>query len=64
MGGGENMSRVEGWVLLVDGTKFPVFQRPSLHGDAWFDKNKDYSLDCQVCSTSTCRFFFTYQHDS
>jgi hypothetical protein len=35
--------------LLVDGTKFAVFQRPGLHGDAWFDKNKDYSLDCQVC---------------
>ena len=50
--------------LLVDGTKFPVFQRPGLHGDAWFDKNKDYSLDCQVCSTFTHRIFFTYQHDS
>src|SRR6266481_2439229 len=50
--------------LLVDGTKFPVFQRPGLHGDAWFDKNKDYSLDCQVCSTFTRRIFFTYQHDS
>lgn len=37
-----------GGFLLVDGTKFPVFQRPGLHGDAWYDKNKDYSLDCQV----------------
>jgi hypothetical protein len=34
--------------LMVDGTKFPLFQRPGLHGDTWFDKNKDYSLDCQV----------------
>jgi hypothetical protein len=34
--------------LTVDGTKFPLFQRPGLHGDTWFDKNKDYSLDCQV----------------
>ena len=34
--------------LAVDGTKFPFFQRPGLHGDAWFDKNKDYSADCQV----------------
>lgn len=34
--------------LLVDGTKMAIFQRPGLHGDAWFDKNKDYSLDCQV----------------
>lgn len=37
--------------LLVDGTKLAVFQRPGLHGDAWFDKNKDYSLDCQVCTS-------------
>jgi len=35
--------------LLADGTKFPLFQKPGLHGKAWFDKNKDYSLDCQVC---------------
>lgn len=35
--------------LTVDGTKFPLFQRPGLHGDTWFDKNKDYSADCQVC---------------
>jgi hypothetical protein len=20
-----------------------------LHGEAWFDKNKNYSIDCQVC---------------
>lgn len=35
--------------ISVDGTKFPLFQRPGLHGDAWFDKNKDYSADAQVC---------------
>src|SRR5712691_1948612 len=35
--------------LMVDGTKLPLFQRPGLHGDAWFDKNRSYSLDCQVC---------------
>jgi hypothetical protein len=34
--------------LLVDGTKFSLFQWPGLHGDTWFDKNRDYSLDCQV----------------
>jgi hypothetical protein len=34
--------------LLADGTKFPLFQKPGLHGEAWFDKNKDYSIDCQV----------------
>ncbi|KAJ7351346.1 hypothetical protein DFH08DRAFT_694425 [Mycena albidolilacea] len=42
-----------GW-MLADGTKFPLFQRPGLHGDAWFDKNKDYSLDAQVCSLLCC----------
>jgi hypothetical protein len=35
--------------LLADGTKFVLFQKPGLHGEAWFDKNKNYSIDCQVC---------------
>jgi hypothetical protein len=43
--------------LMVDGTKFPLFQRPGLHGDTWFDKNKDYSLDCQVRSTALLQCF-------
>ena len=34
--------------LLANGTKFPLFQKPGLHGEAWFDKNKNYSIDCQV----------------
>jgi hypothetical protein len=34
--------------LLVDGTKFALFQKPGLHGEAWYDKNKNYSIDCQV----------------
>ena len=34
--------------LLADGTKFTLFQKPGLHGEAWFDKNKNYSIDCQV----------------
>jgi hypothetical protein len=34
--------------LVVDGTKFALFQQPGLHGNAWFDKNRNYSLDCQV----------------
>ena len=25
--------------LMVDGTKFSLFQRPGLHGNIWFDKN-------------------------
>ena len=35
--------------LMVDRTKFLLFQWPGLHGDVWFDKNRNYSLDCQVC---------------
>ena len=38
--------------LLADGTKFTLFQKPGLHREAWFDKNKDYSVDCQVCGLS------------
>ena len=37
--------------LMVDGTKFSLFPRP---GDTRFDKNRDYSLDCQV------RFIFLH----
>jgi hypothetical protein len=40
--------------LLVDGTKFALFQRPGLHGDAWFDKDGEYSIDCQVCHAISC----------
>jgi hypothetical protein len=35
--------------LLADGTKFPLFQKPRLHGEVFFNKNKNYSIDCQVC---------------
>jgi hypothetical protein len=38
-----------GSFLLADGSKFPFYQRPGLHGDAWFDKDGSYSIDCQVC---------------
>lgn len=38
--------------LMGDGTKVPLFQKPGLHGEAYFDKNKDYSLDLQVCILS------------
>ena len=36
--------------LLVDGTKFTLFQKLGLHGKVWFNKNKNYSIDCQVYS--------------
>lgn len=41
---------LRGGFLTVDGTKSPLFQCPGLHGDTWYDKNKDYSADCQVCT--------------
>jgi hypothetical protein len=39
--------------LLANGTKFVLFQKPGLHGEAWFDKNKDYSIDCQIPERSS-----------
>ena len=34
--------------LLADGMKFALFQKPGLHGEVWFNKNKYYFIDCQV----------------
>jgi hypothetical protein len=47
----EAQTCLEWWdsYLVVDGTKIPLFQRPGLHGDTWFDKDGEYSIDCQVC---------------
>lgn len=39
--------------LMIDGTKIPLFEKPGLHGEAYFDKDKNYSVDTQVC-------FFVY----
>ena len=39
--------------LLVDGSKFPFYQWLGLHGDAWFDKDGMYSIDCQVSYLSS-----------
>lgn len=41
--------------VIVDGTKFPLFQHPGLHGDAWLNKNKDYSANAQVCLNIGCQ---------
>lgn len=45
----ETCEEWSGGHLLADGTKLPVFGKPGLHGETWFDKNKNYSIDCQVC---------------
>lgn len=39
----------DGW-LTVDGTTFPLFQKPGLHGEAWFDKSSRYSMNGQFVS--------------
>jgi hypothetical protein len=49
-----------GGFLLADGTKFALFQKPGLHGEAWFDKNKNYSIDCQVCDSKRSHWILTY----
>ncbi|KAF8225155.1 hypothetical protein L208DRAFT_1307587 [Tricholoma matsutake] len=40
-----------GGYLLADGMKIRFFQCPGLHGDAWFDKDSEYSIDCQLVMT-------------
>ena len=37
-----------GGVLTADGTTFPLFERPGLHGDTWFDRKSRYSMNGQV----------------
>jgi hypothetical protein len=49
--------------LLADGTKFALFQKPGLHGEVWFNKNKDYSIDCQVCEQSPCYHCWLFSLD-
>lgn len=34
--------------LAVDGTGIPVFERPRLHGNLWFSKDKVYAIALQV----------------
>ena len=42
------MEGFEGCVGFVDGTTFPIFQRPSFNGEVFFDRKKSYSLNAQV----------------
>jgi hypothetical protein len=37
----------DGW-LMVDGTLVPLFQRPHHHGNSFFDRKSNYSLNVQV----------------
>ncbi|EFP83358.2 uncharacterized protein PGTG_08544 [Puccinia graminis f. sp. tritici CRL 75-36-700-3] len=38
----------EGCVGFVDGTTIPLYQRPSIDGEVFFDRKKHYSINCQV----------------
>ncbi|KII82824.1 hypothetical protein PLICRDRAFT_112152 [Plicaturopsis crispa FD-325 SS-3] len=40
----------DGW-LMVDGTLVPLFQRPESHGNSFFDRKSNYSLNAQLIST-------------
>jgi hypothetical protein len=46
--------------LFADGTKFVLFQKPGLHGEVWFNKNKNYSINCQVCCERFSGVILTY----
>ncbi|KAA1118046.1 hypothetical protein PGT21_050027 [Puccinia graminis f. sp. tritici] len=38
----------EGCIGFVDGTTIPLYQRPSIDGEVFFDRKKRYSINCQV----------------
>jgi hypothetical protein len=38
----------EGCIGFVDGTSIPLYQRPSIDGEVFFDRKKRYSINCQV----------------
>lgn len=44
--------------LAVDGTTLPLFQKPGLHGEAWFDKSSNYSMNAQVSASHIIRNHF------
>jgi hypothetical protein len=44
---------------MVDGTLIPLFEKPGHHGEAYFDRKSNYSLNVQVSS-----FFFVPSHPS
>jgi hypothetical protein len=38
----------KGGYLTGDGSCFPLFQKPGLHGESFYDRKCNYSLNCQV----------------
>lgn len=46
---------------FVDGTLIPLSQKPGLHGDAYFDRKSNYSLNLQVCFVSSVDLYHCTQ---
>jgi hypothetical protein len=42
----------DGWAM-VDGTLVPLYSRPGFYGNAWYDHKSNYSLNVQVCQSTT-----------
>ncbi|MBW0460393.1 hypothetical protein O181_000108 [Austropuccinia psidii MF-1] len=38
----------EGCVGFIDGTTFPLYQKPGFDGEIYFDRKKPYSLNAQI----------------
>jgi hypothetical protein len=38
-----------GGFCMVDGTLIPLFEKPRHHGEVYFDRKSNYSLNVQVC---------------
>ncbi|KAJ7616874.1 hypothetical protein B0H17DRAFT_965471 [Mycena rosella] len=38
-----------GGFCMVDGTLIPLFEKPGHHGEVYFDRKSNYSLNVQVC---------------
>ncbi|KAJ7236621.1 hypothetical protein C8J57DRAFT_1529928 [Mycena rebaudengoi] len=36
--------------MVVDGSKIPFYHCPGLHGDTWFNKDNEYSIDIKACA--------------
>ncbi|KAF9218407.1 hypothetical protein BS17DRAFT_798596 [Gyrodon lividus] len=38
-------------VFAADGSVIPLFVKPSIYGETFYDWKSQYSLNCQVCNT-------------
>ena len=42
----------DGWAM-VDGTLVSLYSWPGFYGNAWYDRKSNYSLNIQVCQSTT-----------